>query len=205
MSGIQTVIINPGATVTAIRTAKINGLTATFTKKSANVWQAQAKEAANGRYEVTGTAVESSGSWPLWIVKYYDVSLITDRTQEDLDKDTERAYIDHDDLNRLEGTVKWIAEHLNAAGYPVDITERVNWLPSDIRTQSDMDRLRNNINNLRSAYVTLSTTPRTPASITYESIRQANEIEQILQDLHQLVSAMESQYKYSGEAIAGEE
>ena len=139
---MQTVIINPGAAVTAIRTAKVNGLTATFFKKEANVWQAQVKEAVNGRYEVTGTAVDSSGSWPLWIVKYYGVSLITDRTQADLDNDTARA---------------------------------------------------------------VSTTPRTPASITYSSINQANEIEQILADLYQLINGMESQYRYSGEAIAGEE
>ena len=68
-----------------------------------------------------------------------------------------------------------------------------------------MGRLRDNINNLRSAYVTVSTTPRTPASITYSSINQANEIEQILADLYQLINGMESQYRYSGEAIAGEE
>ena len=202
---MQTVIINPGAAVTAIRTAKVNGLTATFSKKEANVWQAQVKEAVNGRYEVTGTAVDSSGSWPLWSVTYYGVSLITDRTQADLDNDTARAYIDHDDLNRLEGAVQWIAEHLQDAGYPVRITERLNWLPADVRTQSEMDRLRDNINNLRSAYVTVSTTPRTPASITYSSINQANEIEQILADLYQLINGMESQYRYSGEAIAGEE
>jgi hypothetical protein len=139
-------------------------------------------------------------------VDYARLSLITDRTQADLVNDTDKAYIDYADLNRIENAVTSISAWLNSAGYKNTITARAApWEMTDIRTQSDMDRLRDNIKALRAVFSGYATTPATPASITYDSIAQANAIEQILADLDALEANMEADYRYSAEPISGEE
>ena len=44
--------------------------------------------------------------------KYLD-NLIFDRTQADIDNMTAKAYIDYNDLNRIESAVKWVSYVLN--------------------------------------------------------------------------------------------
>lgn len=138
---------------------------------------------------------------------YGSLTLITDRCQQDLVDDTDKAYIDYVDLNRVENAVKNLSERLMAAGYGQTVLQRPSvWTMYDIRTQADMDRLRDNINALRNAFATsYPDTPDTPESITYNNIAQANAIEQILADLDELEAKMEAGYRYSAEPISGEE
>lgn len=114
-------------------------------------------------------------------------SLIWDRVQEDVDNLTKKAYIDYDDLNRVERAVKWVSHVLNRYGYSNVTHNRFNWQMNDFRTDADMERLRNNINAIRAAYYTPDNTPLTPSKITYTSIYQANAIEKIIYDLGTLI------------------
>lgn len=114
-------------------------------------------------------------------------SLIFDRTQADLDNLTKKAYIDYEDLNRVERAVKWISHILNRYGYKNITVNKLNWQMNEFRTEKDMQRLRNNIASIRAAYYTPESTPLTPERITYTSIYQANAIEKILYDLGTLV------------------
>lgn len=66
------------------------------------------------------------------------------------------------------------------------------WKMEDFRTDTEMSRLLNNIKTLRAAYYTKASTPAIPAKITYESIYQANDIEQILKDLGDMYDSMVS-------------
>lgn len=104
-------------------------------------------------------------------------TLITDRTADDLTNDTDRAYIAYTDLNRVEEACGFLAGLLH-----VDIRTKV-WGMEDFRTDTEMARLLSNIKQLRAAYFTKATTPDNPVKITYGSIHQANDIEQILKDL----------------------
>ena len=119
----------------------------------------------------------------------YLESLIFDRTQEDIDLLTEKSYIDYNDLNRVEKAIKWISYILNRYGYKNKISFKV-WLPEDLRTEEDMERIRNNIETLRTAYFAPESTPLTPEKITYLSIWQANAIEKILFDIGSLVESV---------------
>lgn len=110
-------------------------------------------------------------------------SLIWDRTQADIENLTKKAFIDYEDLNRIETAVKWVSYILNKCGYRNITENKLNWQMSDFRTQADMDRLRKNIESIRSAYYTPEDTPVTPTKITYTSIYQANAIEKIIYDL----------------------
>ena len=114
-------------------------------------------------------------------------SLIWDRVQEDVDNLTKKAYIDYEDLNRIEKAVKWVSHVLNQYGYKNTTHNKLNWQMSDFRMDADMERLRNNINAIRAAYYTPESTPLTPSKITYTSIYQANAIEKIIYDLGTLI------------------
>lgn len=116
-------------------------------------------------------------------------TLITDRTLADLENDTDRAYIDFKDLNRVEEVCKYLANIFN-----VNISTK-EWVMEDFRTQSEMDRLLHNIKLVRKAYFTKVNTPATPSKITYESIYQANDIEKILKDLNDMYESMLSGIK----------
>ena len=113
-------------------------------------------------------------------------TLITDRTAADLANDTDRAYIDYTDLNRVEEACALLAGSLG-----VTIQTKA-WKMEDFRTDTEMSRLLNNIKTLRAAYYTKASTPAIPAKITYESIYQANDIEQILKDLGDMYDSMVS-------------
>lgn len=118
--------------------------------------------------------------------KYID-DLIFDRTVEDIQNLTDKAYIDYKDLNRIETAIKWISHILNRYGYKNVTHNKLNWQMNEFRTEKDMERLRNNIASIRAAYYTPESTPLTPERITYTSIYQANAIEKILYDLGTLV------------------
>ena len=118
--------------------------------------------------------------------KYID-NLIYDRTVQDVQDMTTKAYIDYQDLNRIELAIKWVSHVLNQYGYRNETHNKVNWKPEDRRTDSEMERLRDNLAAIRAAYYTPSSTPQTPERITYTSIYQANFIEQIIHDIGVLV------------------
>lgn len=120
--------------------------------------------------------------------EYID-NLIYDRVQADLDNLTAKAYIANTDLIRVEIAIAWSAKMLNKYGYKNDISKRckMNWKPEDHRTDAEMERIRQNIVDLRTVYFTEASTPMTPQKITYTSIYQANAIEKILYDLGKLV------------------
>lgn len=113
-------------------------------------------------------------------------TLITDRTESDLANDTDRAYIAYTDLNRVEEACVLLAGRLG-----VTIQTKV-WNIEDFRTDTEMSRLLTNLKTLRAAYYTKSSTPATPVKITYSSIYQANDIEQILKDLGDMYDSMVS-------------
>ena len=201
----QAISVTLPKTITYV-SGKVNDVAVEFTYVGDGVWSTTADKASNGRYAISITATDSLGSsYDFYTVKYYGIYLITDRIQADLDNDTDRSYIDFEDLNRVEGAVQFISDRLSAAGYDQTVTSRTEWQMQDLRTQEDMDRLRNNINALRAAFTVRSDTPATPGSITYSSIDQANAIEQILADLDELENNMEMDYRYSAEPMSGEE
>lgn len=115
-------------------------------------------------------------------------SLITDRTDADLTNDTDKAYISYEDLNRVETACSYLAGIFGVS------IETKTWKMEDFRTEAEMDRLLLNIKAIRNAFVTKKSTPATPSAITYTSIYQANDIEQILKDLGDMYDNMVSGY-----------
>ena len=96
----------------------------------------------------------------------YLEALIFDRTQSDIIEMTSKAYIDYNDLNRIERAIKWVSYVLNQYGYKNVTHNKLDWKPEDRRTDSEMERLRRNIVAIRNAYYTDNSTPLTPEKIT---------------------------------------
>lgn len=108
-------------------------------------------------------------------------TLVTDRTAQDVTNRTAKGCIAYTDLNRVETACRELADILL-----VDIETKTNWNIRDFRTDSDMQRIRSNIEKLRNAYFVKPTTPATPRRIEYQSISEANNIEQILADIYEM-------------------
>lgn len=105
-------------------------------------------------------------------------TLIFDRTNSDLEKDTDKAYISYADLNRVENACKYLADLFGVS------IETKTWLMSDFRTESEMERIRSNILLLKKSFYDLPGATDVPNAITYINIKQANDIEKILYELN---------------------
>lgn len=120
--------------------------------------------------------------------KYLD-DLIFDRTVEDIQKLTDKAYIDYKDLNRVEMAIKWVSHILNRYGYRNTVKTKA-WKINDWRTEADMRRLKDNLEEIRRVFFIPEDSPMIPERITYTSIYQANAIEKIIYDVGRIVENM---------------
>lgn len=126
-------------------------------------------------------------------------TLIFDRTQYDITNDTDKAYIDYNDLNRVEEAVKYLSDILFKYNY----INRVNiktWSIDEFRKQEDCERIKENFNILKEAYFYKFETP----DFKWEDIEEANEIERILYNTHLIIKGMEESFIHSGVAQCGQ-
>ena len=129
-------------------------------------------------------------------------TLIFDRKQSDSANDTDKAYISYTDLNRVEEAITYLKQLLAKYGYN-STTQEKKWLITDFRKNEDMARLKDNIDNLRNAYPYL-VSPVTPNPIKYESIQEANDIEEILYKINEIIINMTQNFIHCGVANCGQ-
>ena len=79
-------------------------------------------------------------------------SLIFDRTQQDITDLTSKSYYNYTDLNRVEKWCEYLSEVLNKYSYSVNIITKTDWIMLDLPTQSEIERIRQNVNTLKQAY-----------------------------------------------------
>lgn len=122
-------------------------------------------------------------------------NLIYDRTQSDLVQNTSKAYYNYTDLNRVEEWCEYLANLLNSYSYPVNIQVKKNWQMSEFPTSSEMERIRQNVNNLKEAYFAFTEIPENLEYVTYE---KANDIEKILYEIDKIIGDMENNFIHCG-------
>lgn len=155
-----------------------------------------------------------------------DLNLITNRTQADVDRvaqltgqvsagtataaelaewqsDLKGAY-NASDLNRVGAAVAYVAGRLNGYGYAVTVNPKQDWTVSDIPTAGQMATHLRDVAALRGAIAVMASTPPTPDSANNLTWQEANNIEQILLDVDELLTRMAAAWFYSGELYAGE-
>jgi len=155
--------------------------------------------------------------------------MITDRTQADVDEallirgkvqngetlttDEQTKYFNGmrgayniSDLNRVESKVGEIRETLLMYGYPAfGILTKINWANTDLLKYSDINRYLLNIRKLREAYFTYPQTPATPFTSDWINYITANDIEQILVDIEEILDGMISSFYFTTEIYSGDQ
>lgn len=130
--------------------------------------------------------------------------LIFDRTQSDLINKTNKGCHRISDINRIEEWCGYLAELLTKYGYPVHITTKADWTMDDRRTESEMERIRQNIATIKATYTVMKSTPQLPNTLNPIDIEKANAIEKILYDINLLIKNMEASFIYCGTFNSGE-
>ena len=183
----------------------VNGTAYTWTLIE-GAWTATVERAADDTYAVALTAVTAAGtSTNFELTLYYGLlTLITDRTAEDVANKTAKGFYNASDLNRVGAAVEYIAGRFTALGYSCPVTVKKDWLTSDAPTASQMETYRQNIVTLRALIAVMKSTPETPETMRFLDYIKANDIERILLDLDTLLTNAALAWYQSGELFAGE-
>lgn len=128
-------------------------------------------------------------------------SLIYDRTQSDVTNKTSKGYYNASDLNRVESWCRYLATELNKDGYSIDITVKTDWTSSDLRSASEMERIRQNIKKLMNGYHSISSIYANNNNWNYT---KANRWEKILSEIYTMMTGMEEWYVIGGVANGGQ-
>lgn len=204
----------------------VNGKAYTWTLVDGS-WQAIVDRAADDTYAVALTAVNALGtSTSYTLTLYYGMlNLITDRTQADVDRVRQLAQkgfwnmtaaektewlnglkgaYNASDLNRVGAAVAYVAGRLTGYGYVVSVSPRQDWHVTDIPTQESMTAYLADVAALRAALTVAAGTPEVPEDMERLTWQEANNIEQILVDVDELLTRMAAAWFYSGDMYAGE-
>lgn len=127
------------------------------------------------------------------------VTLVTDRTQQDVINKTEKGYYNASDLNRVNEAVTYIANAITSAGYSVSVSVPAKeWTDSDIPTPTQMQEYLTNVDAIKKAVAVLKTTPETPGNMRFLTYQTANDIERILFDVDIILTSMSAIYIRAG-------
>ena len=153
------------------------------------------------------------------------LSLITDRTQQDVARveelaekgwaamtEQERAEwlgemkgaYNASDMNRVGEAIAYVAGRFNGFGYNIQVSPKTDWTVDDIPTASQMADYLSYVKALRNAVPVMDDTPAAPADMDDLTYQEANDIEQILLDVDALIPNIAAAWYYSGDLFAGE-
>lgn len=127
--------------------------------------------------------------------------LIFDRSQNDLDQGTSKGYYNYTDLNRVESWCEYLANLLTSYSYPVSISIKKDWTMFDLPNTDDMERIRSNVNAIKTAFYAYT---EIPENLEYMTIEKANAVEKILSEINNLIKNMINCFRYSNTFSAGE-
>lgn len=160
-----------------------------------------------------------------------ELTLITDRTQADVDRwrtlrskgwsamtaaeRTEwvaglKGAYNATDLNRVTAAIEALTETLESYGYdvayePVEVaTGRTEWLVRDIPTPEQLTAYLANVSTLRAVLELPEATPAVPADMGKLTAEEANDIERILLVIGTVINDMTRAWYFSGDLFTGE-
>lgn len=110
----------------------------------------------------------------------------------------------HEDLNRVEAAVQYVAGELNKYGYMPSLPIIRFWKMEDKPNQADLDRYFGNVSAIRNAIAVLDSTPPAPGGLSGFDVNRANALEQILLDVDLLLTYMKDAWFYSGDLYSAE-
>lgn len=127
----------------------------------------------------------------------------TDAEKTEWATDLKGAY-NASDLNRVWAAVAYVARRLNGYGYYVSVNPKQDWTANDIPTAGQMATYIQDVAALRGTIAVMDSTPPTPESASGLTWQEANNIEQIILDVDELLTRMAAAWFYSGDLFSGE-
>ena len=139
-------------------------------------------------------------------------TLVTARTQADVDAGNAKGTYKASDLNRVGAAMNYVAARLREQGYDQHISPKTDWKDGDWVTPAAQAVYLGDLAELRKQFTLYETTPEVPPRILATAINSndgltytwANNIEQILVDIDVLLTNIAAGWLYSGELYAGE-
>lgn len=131
-------------------------------------------------------------------------TLITDRTQADVDARNGKGTYNESDLNRVAAAMNYVAGRLESAGYDPHISPKTDWKDDDWVDPAAQAVYLGYLAELRSQFAMMQTTPNVPPDMEKLTYQEANDIEQILTDIGRLITNMTFAWMYSGDIYSGE-
>jgi hypothetical protein len=204
----ETISIALGSNVISV-TGSINGEVVDFVSTASQVWTAEAVKAIDGRYELD-ILVENDVN----LISHYNFAIyqlygwtnpVYDRTQWDVDHETEKGFLNYHDLNRVETNCQFLSDTLVGYGYPVSIQTKLDWTSHDFPFIAELERITLNIQTLREGFYALPETPAIPQNLEVLYYYKLNDIEKILFDLKSILDLMVQIFRRSGTFYSGGE
>ena len=139
-------------------------------------------------------------------------TLVTARTQADVDAGNAKGTYNASDLNRVGAAMNYVADRLRDVGYDPHINPKTDWKDGEWVDPEAQAVYLGDLAELRKQFAMLESTPEVPPRILATGIRTnagltyvwANNIEQILVDIDALLTNIAAGWLYSGELYAGE-
>ena len=139
-------------------------------------------------------------------------TLITDRTQADVDARNEKGTYNASDLNRVGAAMNYVADRLRAAGYDPHISPKTDWKDDEWIDPEAHAVYLGDLAELRKQFAMMKSTPEIPPRILATGINTndglthtwANNIEKILEDVDYLLTKSMQSIFFSGDLFSGE-
>jgi len=153
-------------------------------------------------------------------------SLITDRTQADVDRlktlqaksfddmstseqlewaSSLKGAYNATDMNRVGQAIKYVENQLHAYGYTIHTTPKTDWSRDDIPTLEQLNHILADVQTCRNKLSLPSSTPSVPVSMELFNYEKANDIEKILKQVYEsLMKIVEGMIYFSGDMFCGE-
>ena len=131
-------------------------------------------------------------------------TLITDRTQADVDARNGKGTYNASDLNRVAAAMIYVAGRLRAAGYDPHISPKTDWKDDDWVDPAAQAVYLGYMAELRSQFPMMQATPPVPPDMEKLTYQEANDIEKILEDIDRLLTNAAQAWFYSGDIYASE-
>lgn len=139
-------------------------------------------------------------------------TLITDRTQSDVDARNDKGTYNASDLNRVGSAMNYVADRLRAAGYDPHISPKTDWKDEEWIDPEAQAVYLGDLAELRKQFSVMKSTPEVPPRILSTGINTndglthtwANDIEKILEDVDELLTKSTQPIFFSGDLFSGE-
>lgn len=131
-------------------------------------------------------------------IQYSGYNSLTNGEKEDWENGL-KGFLNYTDLNRIESNSQTISQLI---GLAID-SPKTDWSMTDLPTQSDFKRIRDNVQKIRSSVHILPSTPVTP-ELPLNRYDKINDIEKILYHVYKILLPEVAEY-YIDEIYIGEE